>query len=254
MPANARVVGASGGQSNSALTWPGGSSGYLGRPATIQKHGGVFGGGGSQPLKEAPMTEHTIVAEAMGSPITGPYSVRQACVVSLADEFDSFVYARTPALLRAAYLLTGDQHLAEDLVQTALARTHRAWKRLHATGNAEAYTRKVMYHLQVSWWRRGRVAESISAEVPEPRRQVRQEDTNAITVRITLRQALRKLTARQRAVLVLRFYEDRTEAESAELLGVSIGTVKSQTAKALARLRTVAPELTEIYSPKRCAR
>jgi DNA-directed RNA polymerase specialized sigma24 family protein len=70
------------------------------------------------------------------------------------SEFDSFVHARTPSLLRSAYLLTGDQHLAEDLVQSALARTHRAWKSLHEAGNAEAYTRKTMYHLQVSWWRR----------------------------------------------------------------------------------------------------
>ncbi|NUT05405.1 MAG: hypothetical protein HOV76_18185, partial [Hamadaea sp.] len=63
------------------------------------------------------------------------------------DEFDAFVRARKPALLRAAYLLTGDQHLAEDLVQTALARTHGSWNRLNDSGNAEAYTRKVMYHL-----------------------------------------------------------------------------------------------------------
>lgn len=73
------------------------------------------------------------------------------------EEYDEFVRARTPALLRLGYLLTGDQHLAEDLVQTALARTHRAWSRLRETGNAEAYARKVMYHLQVSWWRRPRV-------------------------------------------------------------------------------------------------
>ena len=71
-------------------------------------------------------------------------------------EYESFVRARTPALLRSAYLLTGDQHLAEDLVQEALARTHRAWSRLHDSGNIEAYTRKVMYHTQVSRWRRRR--------------------------------------------------------------------------------------------------
>ena len=70
-----------------------------------------------------------------------------------AAEFDSFVRSRTPALLRSACLLTGDQHLAEDLVQAALARCHRSWSRLHDTGNAEAYTRRVMYHLQVAWWR-----------------------------------------------------------------------------------------------------
>jgi RNA polymerase sigma-70 factor (sigma-E family) len=164
------------------------------------------------------------------------------------DDFDSFVRARTPALLRSAYLLTGDQHLAEDLVQSALARTHRSWGRLRATGNAEAYTRKTMYHLQVSWWRRSKVAESLSGETPEPRQRGSAPDYAAqAALRITLRQALLKLTDRQRAVLVLRFFEDRTEAESSDLLGVTVGTVKSQTAKALARLRTVAPELGELY-------
>src|SRR5262245_55563636 len=77
-----------------------------------------------------------------------------------ADSYEALVRARTPALLRAAYLLTGDQHLAEDLVQEALARTHRAWKRIHESSNVEAYARRVMYHTQVSWWRRRRVAES----------------------------------------------------------------------------------------------
>jgi RNA polymerase sigma-70 factor (sigma-E family) len=168
----------------------------------------------------------------------------------VADEFVAFVRARTPALLRSAYLLTGDQHLAEDLVQTALARTHRSWRRLYASGNAEAYTRRVMYHLQVSWWRRRRVAEVMPGTLP-PRPATTQpralNDTDEITLRLTLREALLRLTKRQQAVLVLRFFEDRTEAEAAELLGVTVGTVKSQTSKALARLRAVAPELVEFH-------
>jgi RNA polymerase sigma-70 factor (sigma-E family) len=169
-------------------------------------------------------------------------------VNTLAGEFDAFVRARTPSLLRSAYLLTGDQHLAEDLVQNALIRTHRSWSRLHHAGNAEAYTRKVMYHLQVAWWRRGKVAESLSGEVPESRRRSSEGDHATYTaVRLTLQAALLKLTNSQRAVLVLRFFEDRSEAEAAEILRVSVGTVKSQTAKALARLRTIAPELNEIY-------
>ncbi len=170
---------------------------------------------------------------------------------TLAGEFDAFVRARTPSLLRSAFLLTGDQHLAEDLVQNALIRTHRSWSRLHHAGNAEAYTRKVMYHLQVAWWRRGRVAESLSGEVPESRRRRSGDGDHATytAVRLTLQAALLKLTNSQRAVLVLRFFEDRSEAETAEILRVSVGTVKSQTAKALARLRAVAPELNEIYFP-----
>jgi RNA polymerase sigma-70 factor (sigma-E family) len=163
-----------------------------------------------------------------------------------ATDYDAFVRTRTPALLRSAYLLTGDQHLAEDLVQSALARTHRSWRRLRATGNAEAYTRKVMYHLQVAWWRRSRVAESLPGAVPDlPAPGHGFEDRAA--VRATLRQALLRLTANQRAVLVARYFEDRSEADTAELLGVSVGTVKSQTSRALQRLRTVAPELADLY-------
>ncbi|MDP9798475.1 RNA polymerase sigma-70 factor (sigma-E family) [Catenuloplanes nepalensis] len=149
--------------------------------------------------------------------------------------FDDFVRGRTPALLRAAYLLTGDQHLAEDLVQSALARTHRAWRRLDRVGNAEAYTRKTMYHLQVSWWRRRRVAEVPLGDLPERTGTAGADPA----LRMTLRAALLTLPPRQRAVIVLRFFEDRTEAETAHLLGVTVGTVKSQTAKALAKLRTV---------------
>ncbi|GAA2628284.1 SigE family RNA polymerase sigma factor [Dactylosporangium fulvum] len=172
---------------------------------------------------------------------------------SLADEFGDFVRSRTPSLLRSAFLLTGDQHLAEDLVQNALIRTHQAWRRLHHTGNAEAYTRKIMYHLQVAWWRRGKVVESLTEDVTETLRGTRRDasDTGdhatATAVRVTLQAALLRLTNRQRAVLVLRFFEDRSEVAAAELMGVSVGTIKSQTAKALARLRTIAPELNELY-------
>ncbi|MGC5285760.1 SigE family RNA polymerase sigma factor [Micromonospora sp. DT231] len=166
----------------------------------------------------------------------------------LLSEFDSFIRTRTPALLRSAYLLTGDQHLAEDLFQSALARTHRSWNRLHHSGNAEAYTRKIMYHLQVSWWRRRRVPESMPGDLPEPRGGDSAPDhAQQTSLRLTLRSALAKLSPKQRAVLVLRFFEDRTEAETADLLGVTVGTVKSQTAKSLAKLRAVAPDLAELY-------
>lgn len=161
---------------------------------------------------------------------------------SAAAEFDAFVRTRTPALLHAAYLLTGDQHLAEDLVQTALVRTHRAWNRLR-DGSPDAYTRKVMYHQQIAWWRRRRVAEVLGADLPELPQRTDADGDGWVAMRLTIREALLRLSARQRAVLVLRFFEDRTEAETAELLGVAVGTVKSQTAKALARLRSIAPEL-----------
>jgi RNA polymerase sigma-70 factor (sigma-E family) len=162
-------------------------------------------------------------------------------------EFESFVQTRTVPLLRAAYLLTGDQHLAEDLVQTALARTHRAWSNLHATGSADAYTRKTMYHLQVSWWRRRRIAETLTSELPAYAPSPTDEAESA-ALQLTLRSVLLRLPPRQRAVLALRFFEDLTEAQTATVLGVTVGTVKSQTAKALTKLRLLAPELREFYS------
>jgi RNA polymerase sigma-70 factor (sigma-E family) len=163
-------------------------------------------------------------------------------------EFDAFVRARVPSLLRLGYVLTGDQHLAEDLVQSALARTLLAWPRLHTS--AEAYTRAAMYHLQVSWWRRPKIIESLPGELPESEAA---DNTANTAFRLTLQRALMRLTPRQRAVLILRYFEDRSEAEAAAVLNCSIGTVKSQTARALARLRTVAPELTELYREVRAS-
>ena len=161
------------------------------------------------------------------------------------DEFEAFVQARTPALLRSAYLLTGDQHLAEDLVQSALVRTHRAWSRVSALGNAEAYTRKAMYHLQVSWWRRRRTAEAFPSDGLQRTAAAEPDHAELTALRLSLRTALGQLPPRQRAVVVLRFFDDLTEAQAAEVLGVTIGTIKSQTARALARLRAVAPELSD---------
>jgi RNA polymerase sigma-70 factor (sigma-E family) len=158
-------------------------------------------------------------------------------------DYAHFVRTRTHALLRSAYLLTGDQHLAEDLVQEALARTHRAWPRLERPENAEAYARKVMYHAQVSLWRRPRVAEVLPGELDPERAAGSDDPADAAVQRITLRRALLALTAKQRAVIVLRFFEDRTEAEAAQALGVSVSTVKTQTGRALDRLRDLLPDL-----------
>jgi RNA polymerase sigma-70 factor (sigma-E family) len=170
-----------------------------------------------------------------------------APVTAHPGEFDAFVRARTVPLLRAAYHLTGDAHLAEDLVQAALARTHRAWPGLHEPAAADAYTRKIMYHLQVSSWRRRRVAETLTADLPAylPSGTDLAEST---ALALTLRSALLRLPPRQRTVLVLRFFDDLTEAQVASVLGVAVGTVKSQTAKALATLRRIAPELRNLHS------
>jgi RNA polymerase sigma-70 factor (sigma-E family) len=168
-------------------------------------------------------------------------------------QFAEFVRSRTQALQRSAFLLTGDRQLAEDLVQDAMARTHRALRRLADDGHFEAYTRTVMYHLHLRHGRRRRVTETLAGELVDP---VRPETDHAgrTALKISLHQALARLTPRQRAVLVLRFFEDRTEAEAAELLSCSIGTVKSQTSRALGRLRVLAPELMPTTETKESAR
>jgi RNA polymerase sigma-70 factor (sigma-E family) len=161
---------------------------------------------------------------------------------SIDDLFCEFVRTRSPALLRTAFLLTGDRHLAEDLVQDALARTHRGRHRLDDPGHFEAYTRTAMYHQHVSWWRRRKVAESLPGELADVV-QPGSDHARRTDLKLALHQALAQLTQRQRAVLVVRFFEDRSEAEAANLLQCSVGTIKSQTSKALARLRTIAPHL-----------
>jgi RNA polymerase sigma-70 factor (sigma-E family) len=157
--------------------------------------------------------------------------------------YADFVRERSHALLRSAFLLTGDQHLAEDLVQEALARTHRAWSRLERPSNAEAYARKVMYHAQVSIWRRPKVAESLPGEGLERHGGSTDDPAEATVRRVTLQRALLALSPKQRAVIVLRYFEDHTEVEAAQMLGVSVSTVKTQCARALGKLRTLVPDL-----------
>jgi RNA polymerase sigma-70 factor (sigma-E family) len=144
-------------------------------------------------------------------------------------EFDAFVVACSPRLVRTAYLLVHDRQLAEDLLQTALTKAWFAWRRIE--GNPEPYVRRVMVTTAVSWWRRRWVREVPSDWLPEraaPGSEAPDQD---------LWQALGRLPIRQRAVVVLRFYEDLTEADTADLLGCSVGTVKSQCSRALAKLR-----------------
>jgi RNA polymerase sigma-70 factor (sigma-E family) len=155
--------------------------------------------------------------------------------------FVAFVEARQRSLLRSAYLLTGDHHLAEDLLQVALTKLALRWERVRH-GDPEAFVRKVLYHEMVSWWRRHR-RERLE-QIPPERSEA--DAADAADRRVVLERALCRLTHKQRAVLVLRFYDDLTEAQTAELLGVSVGTVKSQAHAALQRLRVDAPELGEL--------
>lgn len=151
-------------------------------------------------------------------------------------EFREFVASRSPTLLRTAYLLTGEAHHAQDLLQTALLGCARHWHRIRNREQPDAYVRRAMYRHQINRWRaRTRRPETLMTAPPD---QPSGGDHASETVlRHSVMDALRALPPRQRAVVVLRYYEDRPEAEVAELLGVTLGTVRSQASKALAKLR-----------------
>ena len=154
------------------------------------------------------------------------------------DEFRDYVAARSPALLRTAYLLTGNRSDAEDLLQAALAKTYLAWGRIRERHALDAYVRRVMVNTRTSWWRRDRHVASVAhdeqlAAMPDPGRD-RIADAD---LHDALWAALSRLPRRQRAAVVLRYYEELNETETAAALGISVGTVKSTVARALAKLR-----------------
>ena len=165
--------------------------------------------------------------------------------------FDAYVRDRWVPLVRTASLLTGDRHAAEDLAQEALVRAAQHWHRVDLA-TADAYVRRILYTRSVDAWR-WRRHQPDPAE-PGPERASRGDGEAETAARLTLADALRRLTPRQRAVLVLRFYEDRTEVQTAALLGCSVNTVKSQTRHALGRLRDLAPELAESFGREEAPR
>lgn len=151
------------------------------------------------------------------------------------EAFRAYVAARSGPLLRTAYLLTGNRADAEDLLQTALAKTYLAWDRIREREALDGYVRRVMVNTQTSFWRRRRVEESALGELPE--RSAGRDETADLDLHDALWTALAGLPRKQRAALVLRYYEDLSEAETARVLGVSLGTVKSTTSRALTKLR-----------------
>lgn len=151
------------------------------------------------------------------------------------EGFGAFVAERSPALVRSAWLLTGDHAGAQDLVQTALAKTWVRWDRVTRQGAPEGYVRRVMLTTYLSWRRRRWHGELPTAGLPE--RADHRDPFGDAELRATVAAALAELPRRQRAVVVLRYFDDLTEAQTAQALGCSVGTVKSQSSKALTKLR-----------------
>jgi RNA polymerase sigma-70 factor (sigma-E family) len=150
-------------------------------------------------------------------------------------EFEQYMAARQPSLLRTAYLLTGDRHAAEDLVQTSLAKLYLSWDKVQRRELVDGYVRRIMVNENNSLWRRAWKRREVSTDsIPD---HAGVDDRHDHGERSALWEFVQTLPRKQRAVVVLRYYEDLSEAEVAETLGISVGTVKSQSSRALAALR-----------------
>jgi RNA polymerase sigma-70 factor (sigma-E family) len=157
----------------------------------------------------------------------------------LDEEFRDFMHGRWPAMVRLAYALTGDQGHAEDVAQTAFARAYASWPKVRRTGNPDAYVRRIVINENLNRFRKHRVAERLTGALSGSLAGslAGADATRQYDDRSALIAALQRLGPRQRAVIVLRYWMDLTEAEIAAALGCSVGTVKSQAARALATLR-----------------
>ena len=172
-------------------------------------------------------------------PPTGAVAVADRHAARDAD-FAAYLAARQPSLLRTAYLLTGNRHDAEDLVQVAFAKLYLSWDKVRDAGSLDGYVRRILVNEHNSLWRRAfKRREVVSDDVPEAHAPADRHDDGESTA---LWAFVQTLPRRQRAVIVLRYYEELSEAETAATLGISVGTVKSQTSRALATLRERTPQ------------
>jgi RNA polymerase sigma-70 factor (sigma-E family) len=172
--------------------------------------------------------------------LTGVESMGQHKSRACDADFASYLEARQPSLLRTAYLLTGSQHGAEDLVQETMAKLYLSWDRVRRADSIDAYVRRALINEHNSLWRRAwNRKEVASGTIPErtPAPEPAGQGSDP-----TLWSFIQSLPRKQRAVVVLRYYEELSEAETADLLGISVGTVKSQASRALAALRARAPQ------------
>ncbi|MEU4042973.1 SigE family RNA polymerase sigma factor [Streptomyces antibioticus] len=163
------------------------------------------------------------------------------------EEFQAFVIGRWPRLMRTAFLLTGEQHAAEDLAQTTLEQVYVAWNRVAAADEPEAYVRRVMINTHSRRYRK-KLREFLAPRGEDPGLTHEIADTGDRIAqaddRHTLLKALAELPPRQREAVVLRYWEDLTESQTAQAMGCSIGAVKSNAAKGIAKLRAI-PGLAE---------
>lgn len=159
--------------------------------------------------------------------------------------FCEYVSARGTALLRMALMLTGNKQDAEDLVQAALAKTYLAWAKIQDRAALDQYVRRAMVNTQISWWRRRKLEEFPTDELPD---QAVDDHAGASDRAEVVRRALDRLPERMRAAVMLRYFEDMTEPEIATALGISLGTVKSTVSRAVAKLRIDAELGTEVGS------
>jgi RNA polymerase sigma-70 factor (sigma-E family) len=148
--------------------------------------------------------------------------------------FREYVLSRGSALLRMATMLTGNRADAEDLVQAALAKTYLSWSKINDRAALDAYVRRAIVNTHISWWRRRRLEEYPTDELPD---QVVADPARESDLAEVVRRALDRLPQRMRAAVMLRYFEDMTEPEIAATLGISLGTVKSTVSRAVARLR-----------------
>lgn len=151
--------------------------------------------------------------------------------------FSSYVKARRPVLLRTARSLTANPSDAEDLLQTALTKTYVAWERIEDHRALDGYVRRALLNTRTSQWRKRKVDEFVCDELPEPEGTPVGDPAEHQVLHDAMWRAIMKLPARQRAMVVLRYYEDLSEVQTAEVLGVSVGTVKSAVSRALGKLR-----------------
>ncbi|MGI5481915.1 SigE family RNA polymerase sigma factor [Streptomyces lavendofoliae] len=175
----------------------------------------------------------------------GPVCTGASSAATGYPSFSSYVRARGPVLLRTARSLTADPSDAEDLLQTALAKTYVAWNRIEDHRALDGYVRRALLNTRTSQWRRRKVDEFACDELPEPLGPPAPDPAEQQALRDAMWHAVMRLPDRQRAMVVLRYYEDLSEARTAEVLGVSVGTVKSAVSRALAKLRED-PELSTV--------